>query len=304
MLDQCMHKNLISSYYDQYLLLDSASGRKCEQINSYKVERHSPQAIWSLKQHPEKWSDFDASCLRKKDGGGQWQFLKKMPEKFNFAWSSDSLINFKFELKLTSFGHCGLFFEQAVLWNLIENLLNQQKTKTEATTFLNLFGYTGAASIVAAKAGAQVTHIDSAKGVLTWGKTNAELNQVKEGQIKWIQEDALVYVKNAIKRNLKFDAILADPPSWGHGVKSEVWNFEEHMGELVSGICKILKPQKSFFLLTSHTHGVQAYALENMMKERFPNRDIQFGDLGIKHALDDRILPAGIYSLCSNQLLK
>ncbi len=101
---------------------------------------------------------------------------------------------------------------------------------------------------------------------------------------------------------LEQHGILADPPSWGHGVKNEVWNFEDHMGELVSGISKILKPQKSFFLLTSHTHGVQAHALENMMLERFPNRDLQYGDLGIKHAFDSRILPAGIYSLCSNQL--
>lgn len=298
-----MHKNLISNFKEHYLLLDSASGRKCEQIHTLKVERHSPQAIWNHKMHPKKWHDFDATCIRKKDGGGQWQFNKKTPEKIPFSWQADDKTSFNFELKLTSFGHCGIFFEQAVLWNLMQHLFSQQKKQhSEPLTFLNLFGYTGAASIIAAKSGVTTTHIDSAKGVLTWGKSNAELNHIPEGKIKWIHEDALVYVKNAIKRNLKFDGILADPPSWGHGVKNEVWNFEEHMSELISGIQKILKPQKSFFLLTSHTHGVQAHALENIMKECFPENMIQFGDLGIKHFLDDRVLPAGVYALSTNQL--
>lgn len=298
-----MHKNLTSIFQENYQLIDSANGRKCEQLNNLKIERHCPQAIWSTKLFPQKWSDFDATCIRKKDGGGQWQFLKKIPEKFNFSWTAENKTAFTFELKLTSFGHCGIFFEQAALWNIIQRLITQQNINaTEPVTFLNLFGYTGAASIIAAKAGAQVTHIDSAKGVLNWGRTNEQLNQISNGKIKWIQEDALIYVKNAVKRNLKFDAILADPPSWGHGVNNEVWNFEEHLSELINGIAKILKPQKSFFILTSHTHGVQAQALYNLMKEKFNHSEIHYGDLGIKHFSDERVLPAGIYCINSNQL--
>lgn len=298
MLNPSMHKNLISTYASGYQLLDSAEARKCEYIEEYKVERHCPQAIWSIKQQPKAWQDYHATSIRKKDGGGQWQFHKKIPEKFPFTWNS-----YKFELKFTSFGHCGLFFEQAALWNVIEKLTKQQIEKSsQELHFLNLFGYTGAASIVAAKAGAKVTHIDSAKGVLSWGKNNATLNAIPEGQIRWIHEDALVFVKNAVKRNLKFDGILADPPSWGHGVKNEVWNFDEQLSELISGIQKILKPENSFFILTSHTHGVQAEALHNIMKERFPKSQIQYGDLGIKHSLDERILPAGMYAMNYNGL--
>jgi 23S rRNA (cytosine1962-C5)-methyltransferase len=301
MLMVLMVTNLISSFSSGYQLIDSALSRKCEIIENIKVERHSPQAIWSIKKFPKEWNDFHATSIRKKDGGGQWQFHKKIPEPLHFQWESELKKKFTFELKLTSFGHCGLFFEQAALWNKIEQfVLKQTNQGTKELKFLNLFGYTGAASIVAAKAGAQVTHIDSAKGVLSWGKNNGALNKIPDGQIKWIHEDALTYVKNAVKRNLQFDGILADPPSWGHGVKNEVWNFEENLSELLQGIQKILKPQNSFFILTSHTQGVQAEALHNLLNERFKNGTIHFGDLGIQHSKDDRILPAGVYALHQN----
>lgn len=296
-----MHQDLISPSFKDYHLIDSAGGRKCELIAGYRVERHSPQAIWSIKKHPKDWTAPDATCIRKKDGGGEWKFHKKPQDKMICHWESQEGVAFKFLIKFTSFGHCGLFFEQCKIWNLIESHIGKQKQHSQRPLkFLNLFGYTGAASIITAKNGVITTHIDSSKGIINWANENAKYNAIEPSHIKLIHEDAMTYIKNAIKRNLTFDGILADPPSWGNGVNKEVWNFDNDISSLMAGIKKILAPENSFFILTSHTQNVQAQALKNIMSEHLPHFNIQFGDLGIKHEQDDRILPAGVYASASN----
>lgn len=296
--------SLIASNFSDYKLFDSAECRKCEEISGFKVQRHSPQSIWAYKRHPKLWDNFDAVSIRKKDGGGQWEFKKNPPQNLKFKWLSESNTEYYFYIKFTSFGHCGLFFEQAPLWNLIEKMVKTQKLNNPSPKFLNLFAYTGAASMVAAKSGAQVTHIDSSKGILQWTKDNASLNNIEPSLLKIIHEDALTFVKNALKRNIKYDGILADPPSWGNGIKkNEVWNFDENFSELISSIKKILNPKNSFCILTSHTAHIQSACLHNVILENFNNFSTLHGDLGIKHHLDDRILPAGVYSICHDNLL-
>lgn len=288
-------QNLNATNNSDYQLLDSASGKKVEIIAGLKVERPCPQAIWGKRLKPDAWRDYHGNCIRRKDGGGEWKFHKPLPDKIYYHWQDEQKEKFKFLLKFTSFGHCGIFFEQESIWKMIQKNLGLIGGSPK---FLNLFGYTGAASIIAAKAGAEVTHVDSAKGVLNWGRENATLNNV-ENRIRWFQEDAFKFVENTQKKNIVYDAILADPPSWGHGAKKEVWNFEEDIAKFVETLSKIMNPKKSFLILTSHTHGVQTNAIANLVGENLSQHKIQSGELGVEHAKDSRILPAGIYTLAS-----
>lgn len=284
--------NLIAQNFAGYELLDSASGKKLERISGILVERPSPQAIWSKKLVAPLWEKAESRVIRKKDGGGVWEHKLGDPSPLSLNWKSDLGTDFTFKLKFTSFGHCGIFFEQTPIWNSIERRVKGKRD----FKFLNLFGYTGAASIVAAKAGALVTHIDSAKGVLSWGEENQALNDIKPEKIKWFHSDVMRFLENAIKRGELYDGVLADPPSWGHGARKEVWEFENQIGELVVAISKILKPKDSFFILTSHTHGVQQEALKNLLFESLSKANVTCGEIGVVHKNDARILPAGIYA--------
>jgi 23S rRNA (cytosine1962-C5)-methyltransferase len=201
----------------------------------------------------------------------------------------------RFKLKLTNFGHCGIFFEQVPVWQWLEEQVKTLKAKLgRAPRVANLFGYTGAASLVMAKAGAEVYHVDSAKGVLDWGQENAQISQIST--IKWVQEDAQKFLISSYNKGLRLDGMLADPPSWGHGAKKEVWEFEKHISGFMDKAHSILNPQNSFFFLSSHTHGVQQEALKNILSQDKRWRETVCGELGVEHFKDRKILPAGIYA--------
>jgi 23S rRNA (cytosine1962-C5)-methyltransferase len=289
--------NLVANYPQGYELIDSGLLEKVEKIGHYKVRRPCPQAIWTPNYKTE-WNDFHAVCHRTKEGGGKWKFHDAKSETSEIALPVTDNLNLNVRLKLTPFGHCGVFFEQRPIWNIIINQLTEIKTKVKGPIkFLNLFGYTGVASLCAAHVGAEVFHIDSARGVLEWGRQNEKLNEFQH-QIKFIQEDVLKFVKHSARKGFKYHGILADPPSWGHGANKEVWTFEENIYELVSEIYKILSDE-GFFILTSHTHGVQQEALKNLQMQNKLFKSIVAGELGVKHNRDERIIPAGIYSIGS-----
>jgi len=277
--------NLIAKNISNYELLDSGFGSKLERIAGLLVERPCPQAIWAPSLPPSEWKKAESICIRQKDGGGHWKHVKADPGEKTLEWN-----NLKFILRLTSFGHCGVFFEQEPIWTfLYENLKNKKDAK-----FLNLFGYTGAASLSAAQAGASVFHVDSAKGVLTWGAQNAALSKLPENSIRWIQEDARAFVKHSLKKGFTYNAILADPPSWGHGKdKKDVWEFEKDLYEFATDCAKLLTPD-GILILSCHTHGVQQQALYNLVEQSSNWKKIESGEFGILHKNDNRILPAGI----------
>jgi 23S rRNA (cytosine1962-C5)-methyltransferase len=201
----------------------------------------------------------------------------------------------QFRLKFTSFGHCGIFFEQVPVWQWLYHEVKQLREKLgRAPKVINLFGYTGAASLVMAAAGAEVFHVDSSKGVLGWGKESQALSNLDPKAIRWVQEDAQEFLRHSFKKNFQYDGILADPPSWGHGVKKEVWDFEKHIHLLVEAILAVLQRDHSFLFLTSHTHGVQTEALKNIIADK-RWRSMEAGELGVKHRQDERVLPAGIF---------
>lgn len=285
---------MITENLPHYELLDSGMGRKLEIISGLKVSRPSPQAIWKPQLKDAEWNMVNSHVIRTKDGGGKWEHKKLPPEDLVLPFVIDGK-NLKFKLKFTSFGHCGVFFEQIPVWNWLYQEVKILKEKLgRAPKVMNLFGYTGCASLVMAAAGAEVFHVDSSKGVLDWGKESQALSKLDPKSIRWVQEDAQEFLRHSFKKNFTYDGILADPPSWGHGVKKEVWDFEKHIQLLVELMMSVLNRENSFLFLSSHTHGVQPEALKNLVFDR-RWKDVSVGELGVKHQKDARILPAGIY---------
>jgi 23S rRNA (cytosine1962-C5)-methyltransferase len=285
---------MITQNLTHYQLLDSGLGRKLEMISGLRVNRASPQAIWRPSVKEAEWNLASSNVIRTKDGGGKWEHKKDPQEDMTFPVQIGGRA-FQFRLKFTSFGHCGVFFEQIPVWEwLFEEVKTLKDKLGRAPKVVNLFGYTGCASIVMAAAGAEVFHVDSSKGVLDWGKESQALSKVPEASIRWVQGDAQEFIRHSFKKNFTYDGILADPPSWGHGVKKEVWDFEKHIHLLVEGMLNVLHKNNSFLFLTSHTQGVQSEALKNIIADKRWKR-LECGELGVKHQNDARILPAGIY---------
>ncbi|MBL7665308.1 MAG: class I SAM-dependent methyltransferase [Bacteriovoracaceae bacterium] len=286
-------KDMVSKYDTNYELIDSGMGRKFERIAGVMVERPSPQAIWKPLKESD-WKQATSVCSRTKDGGGFWEHKKKLPEPLIFEQQIlDKKLSFL--LKFTSFGHCGLFFEQLPIWEQIaKNVTKQKELLKRPPKFLNLFGYTGAASLVAAAFGAEVVHVDSAKSVLEWGRKSQGLSKLDSAKVQWVHEDALKFMQFSAKKGKTFDGILLDPPSWGHGVKKEKWEFEKNLSDMMESVYQTLEKNNSFVIMTSHTHGVQAQALKNLFG-KFSFSEEACGDLGVAHKNDSRILPAGMY---------
>ncbi len=290
---------MITQDLEQYELLDSGLGRKLEVIAGVKVVRPSPQAIWKPLLKESEWNQASSNCLRTKDGGGKWEHKKEPPATLALPFSVEDK-KLQFRLKFTSFGHCGVFFEQVPVWIWLYQEVKKLKEKLgRAPKVINLFGYTGCASLVMASAGAEVFHVDSSKGVLDWGKESQALSRIDAKAVRWVQEDAQEFLKHSFKKQFTYDGILADPPSWGHGVKKEVWEFEKHITILTEAMLGVVNKENSFLFLTSHTHGVQAEALRNLVFDR-RWKEILPGELGVKHQNDARILPAGIYVTCKS----
>lgn len=287
---------MITQNLPHYELLDSGLGRKLEIIAGLKVVRPSPQAIWKPRLSEAEWNMAPSQCLRTKDGGGKWEHRKEPATDMALTFQHDGK-TFKFKLKFTSFGHCGVFFEQIPVWITLYDEVKALKEKLgRAPKVINLFGYTGCASIVMAAAGAEVFHVDSSKGVLDWGKESQTMSKVDAKSIRWVQEDAMEFLRHSFRKNFTYDGILSDPPSWGHGVKKEVWDFEKHIHLLIEAMHGVLNKEKSFLFLSSHTHGVQQEAIKNLVFDK-RWKTYTHGELGVKHQNDSRILPAGIFVL-------
>lgn len=286
---------MITEKLPHYELLDSGLGRKLEIIAGVKVNRPSPQAIWKPNSSEKQWNEATSNCVRTKDGGGKWEHSREPAENLTLPFDLEGR-KLQFRLKFTSFGHCGVFFEQIPVWMWLYHEVKILKEKLgRAPKVVNLFGYTGCASIVMAAAGAEVFHVDSSKGVLDWGKESLSLSKLPATSVRWVQEDAMNFVRHSFKKNFTYDGILADPPSWGHGVKKEVWDFEKQIHLLVESMLAVLNKDNSFLFLSSHTHGVQPEALKNIIADK-RWKEVSCGELGVKHQNDARILPAGIHA--------
>ena len=243
--------------WTDYEVLDTGGGEKLERWGDVILQRPDPQTIWP-KADPSLWKRADAVYHRSERGGGEWEFRRRLPEKWKVRYGS-----LPFWVRPTGFKHTGLFPEQAANWDWMAGLIRESGRKQPRV--LNLFGYTGGASLACASAGAHVTHVDAAKGMILWAKENRELSGLPETSFRFIVEDALRFVQREIRRGSVYDAVLMDPPSYGRGPSGEVWKLEDALCGLVSTCADVLSDQPLFFLINSYTTGFQASVLSNLL---------------------------------------
>ena len=276
--------------FTEYQILDMANGMKIESWGNIILERPDPQIIWNKKSNDSIWNKVDAKYERSSSGGGEWKTNKKINDVFYINYN-----DLKFCLKLMGFKHTGLFPEQAYNWNLIrEKLKGKENVKV-----LNLFAYTGASSIAALKEGANVTHVDSSRGMIDWAKENVKINHLEDRPIRFLVDDVIKFVKREINRGSKYDIIIMDPPSFGRGSKNEIWNIENDLYELVSMCSEILSDKPIMFLINSYTTGLSMKVLENILELTVNNKYkgiISSDELGIPMNNSNLVLPCGIYA--------
>ena len=247
----------LADTWSDYEVLDTGDGEKLERWGEVILRRPDPQTIWP-KADESLWKLAQARYHRSERGGGEWEFLKKLPERWTVSHG-----DLRFYVRPTGFKHTGLFPEQAANWEWMSGLIRKDGRKD--LKILNLFGYTGGATLACAAAGAHVTHVDAAKGMVMWAKENRELCGLPEDRFRWIVEDALRFVQRELRRGNSYDGILMDPPSYGRGPSGEVWKLENELYGLIDTCAKALSREPLFFLINSYTTGFQASVLSNML---------------------------------------
>lgn len=279
----------IANNWKEYEILDMANGEKLERWGEYKLIRPDPQIIWKEKSFPEKWNKVNARYNRSKTGGGNWDFKTKLPAAWKVKYK-----NLTFNIKPMGFKHTGLFPEQAVNWDwMIDKIENAKKT----IKVLNLFAYTGGATVACLSAGASVCHVDSSKGMVSWAKENVVSSGLEKAQVRYIVDDVIKFVQREIRRGNKYDAIIMDPPSYGRGTSGEVWQFENNISDLVKLCTQVLSDTPLFFLINSYTTGISAEVLSNILKislKQYQGK-ITAGEIGLPMKNSNLILPCGIY---------
>lgn len=279
--------NLASDWND-YQILDMANGEKLEKWNNITLVRPDPQIIWKQKTYPEKWKKADAKYSRSNTGGGAWNYNKKLPSAWQVKYK-----DLVFNIKPMGFKHTGLFPEQAVNWDW---MINKIKSANKEIKVLNLFAYTGGATVACLSAGASVCHVDSSKGMVSWAKENVTSSGLQDRKVRYIVDDVVKFVNREIRRGNKYDAIIMDPPSYGRGTNGEVWKFEDNIYDLVELCSKVLTDKPLFFLINSYTTGISSRVLENILKLNIHAKGkFSNGEIGIPMQNSNLVLPCGIY---------
>ena len=275
------------SGFKDYELLDTSSGEKLERWGDIILIRPDPQIIWNTERKNPLWFNAHARYHRSQSGGGKWEAYKKVPDVWSIGYKG-----LTFNLKPMGFKHTGLFPEQAVNWDLMSKLV----AKREGAKVLNLFGYTGAATLACAAAGAKVTHVDASKGMVSWAKDNAVASGLADKPIRWLVDDCVKFVKREIRRGNKYDGIVMDPPSYGRGPGGEIWKLEEQIFELLELCEQLLSDEPLFFLLNSYTTGlspsVMKYLVSTVIAERRCGK-VECDEIGIPVTDSGLVLPCG-----------
>lgn len=278
----------IAKDWKDYEVLDTSKGEKLERWGKYILVRPDPQVIWDTPRKHKDWTNMNAHYHRSREGGGEWEFFN-LPKQ----WT----INYKeltFNLQPFSFKHTGLFPEQAVNWDWFSNKIKEEQNKQ--VKVLNLFAYTGGATLAAANAGAAVTHVDASKGMVTWAKENAVASGLAEAPIRYIVDDCVKFVEREIRRGNKYDAIIMDPPSYGRGPKGEIWKIEESIYPFIKLCTKLLNDEPLFFLINSYTTGLQAGVLSYMISEEVGKKytgKVTADEIGLPVRGNGLVLPCG-----------
>lgn len=279
----------VAKNWKDYEILDMANGEKLERWGNIYLVRPDPQIIWKEKPFQDKWKLANARYSRSSTGGGSWNYIKKVPENWQVKYK-----DLTFNIKPMGFKHTGLFPEQAVNWDW---MINKIKNANREIKVLNLFAYTGGATVACSYAGASVCHVDSSKGMVTWAKENIVSSGLKERPVRFIVDDVVKFVNREIRRGNKYDAIIMDPPSYGRGTNGEVWKFEENVQDLVELCTKVMSDKPLFFLINSYTTGISSKVLENILRLSIKKKGkLSCGEIGLPMTNSNLILPCGIYA--------
>ena len=277
----------IASGWKDYTVLDAGHKEKLELWRGVKLRRPDPQAIW-IRQQPALWEKVDAHYFRSNTGGGKWQFFKELPERWQLCYR-----DLKFYVRPTGFKHTGLFPEQAANWDFMDKLIRAQ---TRQIRVLNLFAYTGGATLACLNAGASVVHVDAAKSMVGWAKENAALSGLADRPVRFIVDDCMKFVLREQRRGNRYDAIVMDPPSYGRGADGQVWKLEDHLSALVRESAKLLSDQPLFFILNSYTTGLSPLVTQNMILSALNGKfrgKTQAGELALPIKNSQLLLPCG-----------
>lgn len=274
--------------WKDYTLLDCSDGERLERWGGYVLIRPDPQVIWKTPKRDPLWKKADARYLRSNTGGGRWEQFKKLPDAWSIAYK-----DLTFNIKPMGFKHTGIFPEQAVNWDMTAEII---KNANAPVKVLNLFAYTGGATVSALKAGAAVTHVDASRGMVQWAKENAVASGVADRNVRWLVDDCIKFVEREIRRGSTYDVIIMDPPSYGRGPGGEVWKLEAEVYALCEKCASLLSEKPLLFLLNSYTTGlspsVMGYILGSIIQPRFGGR-IFADEIGLPVADSGLVLPSG-----------
>ena len=280
----------IARDWKDYEILDMSDGEKLERWNNIILIRPDPQIIWKEKTFPEKWKTANARYNRSNSGGGGWKYNKKVPDAWQVRYK-----DLTFNIKPMGFKHTGLFPEQAVNWDWMINKIKNSGRKD--INVLNLFAYTGGATVACSYAGAKVCHVDSSKGMVSWAKENIASSGLADRPVRFIIDDVTKFVQREIRRGNKYDAIIMDPPSYGRGANGEVWDIEKDLDYLLKLCSQILSDKPLFFLINSYTSGFSKEVMANMLKVNIApshSGNITSYEIGIPITKNELVLPCGI----------
>lgn len=277
----------IADGWKDYEVIDTSSGEKLERWGDYILVRPDPQVIWQTDKSDKRWHNMNGHYHRSKAGGGEWEFFD-LPEEWQISYN-----NLRFNLKPFSFKHTGLFPEQATNWDWFGNLISNAGRPIKV---LNLFAYTGGATLSAAAAGASVTHVDASKGMVNWAKENAADSGLADKPIRWLVDDCVKFVEREIRRGNTYDAIIMDPPSYGRGPKGEIWKIEDSIYPFIELTMQILSDNPLFFLVNSYTTGLQPAVLTYMLNTTIVKKcggRVEAGEIGLPVSGNGLVLPCG-----------
>ena len=284
----------LADQWNDYEVIDCSKGEKLERWGDYLLVRPDPQVIWDTPKKEKGWRKMNGHYHRSSKGGGEWEFFQ-LPKEWTIQYSLPINKKLTFHLKPFSFKHTGLFPEQAANWNWFSQLIADAVSKGRQVKVLNLFAYTGGATLAAAAAGASVTHVDASTGMVTWAKENAISSGLKDAPIRWLVNDCVKFVELEIRRGNHYDAIIMDPPSYGRGPKGEIWKIEESVYPLIQLCSQILTDNPLFFLINSYTTGLQPAVLSYMISTVLgtANGTVTASEIGLPVSSNGLVLPCG-----------
>ena len=281
----------LADNWKDYELLDAKCGEKLERWGDFTLRRPDPQIVWDVPKEEldSRWNKPDAHYFRSNTGGGHWESNKRLPESWTVKYK-----DLTFGIKMMGFKHTGLFPEQAANWDWFSKLIKE--SGRDDINVLNLFAYTGGATVAAAKAGAKVCHVDASKGMVAWAKENAKLSGLEESPIRYIVDDVKKFTEREIRRGRKYDAVIMDPPSYGRGPSGEVWKIEDELFGLVKLCMDVLLDNPLFFLINSYTTGLSGGVLENILKMTLGKKfggSVSVDEVGLPIKNNNLVLPCG-----------